>query len=510
VLPNPAMTANIPRWTFNRIFFVLAIEFTLLSIVNVPSIFSFDNWAFGDRGAELTIQYLARAGYSPGVDFFYHYGLLPILAGKLWFGALGITPSTCFAAMFVCELFIVRGMARFAVALQLSPIGIAFLLAAFPLAIMQPSYPTLAHSIEALLLCNALAEQAAGKHSRALALVSAAVFAKPSLAYVFGLLLLIVITWKSRQDKGSLSKEFLSLIFPAAATASVLAITLATIYGPRALLRTVTPIRGAMIYRLLNFGVGSVPRFLHPSGVGIHFYLGTAAGLWGLGSLWLIACALVSIPSSWNRSGVQAAKEVIVTCALLHLAFIFLAFGNAFSWAYYSYILVMGIAATSVWQYFPRYVVGALAILAVTSQESRWVSAFRQWRTTAPSQDTAGLWASQDERAEWQDVMHAVAQHSNSRTGCENPEMLSYEGGVQLIVPGFAKPVTAYFLHGLPPDQGSQAKAAQLANASLTIVPEVVQVAENPPIDRTLLTNLQPIFKGRFFSVYRRPGCGSN
>ena len=507
------MTANIPRWNFNRLFFVFALESTVLCIVSVPSIFSFDNWAFGDQGSELTIQYLAREGYRPSVDFFYHYGLLPILAGKIWFGAFGITPLACFAAMFVCGLFMVRGLARFAVALELTPVGIVFLIASFPLAIL-PAYPHLAHSIEALLFCNALAEQASGKHSRALALVTAAVFAKPSLAYVFGLLLLLIIAWQARVDKGSPSRQFLLLILPAASIASILSITLAIVYGPRALLKTVVPITGALLYRLLNYGPGSVTRFLHPAGVGINYYLGTVAGFWGLGTIWLVGCGVLSMFILWNRSSsdrdVQAAKEIVVTCALLHLAFIFLAFGNPFSWAYYSYILVMGIAATSVWQYFPRFAVGAIAILAVTCQKSRAISAFKQWHEMAPSQATAGLWASPDERAEWQHVMRAIGQHSNSRTGCEKAEMLSYEGGVELLVPGFAKPVTAFFLRGLPPDHGNEAKAGRLANASLIVVPEVVQVPENPPIDRTLMANSQPVFNGKLFGVYRKPGCDSN
>ena len=275
------MTANSPRWNFNRLFFIFAIEFTVLCIVSVPSILSFDNFAFGDQGSELTIQYLVRAGNRPAVDFFYHYGLLPILAGSIWFGVLGLTPLAYIAASFVCGLLMVRGLARFAVALELTPIGIAFLIASFPLAIM-PAYPHLAHSMEALLFCNALAEQAAGKHSRALALVTAAVFAKPSLAYVFGLLLLFVIAWKAGQDKGSPSRQFFMLIAPAASTASILTITLAIVYGPRALLKTVMPITGALLYRLLNYGPGSVTEFLHPSGVriAITWARSRASGVW--------------------------------------------------------------------------------------------------------------------------------------------------------------------------------------------------------------------------------------
>ena len=506
------MTANIPRRNFNRLFLIFALEFTVLCIVSVPSTFSFDNWAFGDYGSELTIQYLSREGYRPSIDFFYHYGLLPILAGNVWFGALGITPIAYFAASFLCGLLMARGLARFAVALELTPVGIAFLIASLPLAIL-PAYPHLAHSIEAVLFCNALAEQASGKHSRALALVTAAVFAKPSLAYVFGLVLLSIIALQARHDKGSLSRQFFQLILPAACTASILTITLAIVYGPQALLKTVMPIKGAFLYKLVNYGLGSVARFLHPPGVEINFYLGTITGFWGLGSFWLIVCGALLFPTLWNRSNgdrsVQAAKEIVVTSSLLHLAFIFLAFGNPFSWQYYSYILVMGVAATSVWQHFPRYAVGALAILAVTGQKSRAISAFKQWHETASSQDTAGLWASPDERAEWQGVMRAIAQHPNSRTSCEKPQMLSYEGGVELLVPGFAKPVTVFFLRGLPPDQGSEAEVRRLANASMIVVPEVVEVPENPPIDRTLVANSQPVFNGKFFSVYQKPDCAS-
>jgi len=200
VIRQQELSADIPRSDFARLFLVFAVEYAVLSIVHVPRTFSFDGWAFGDQGAGLTIQYLAREGYRPVVDFFYMYGLLPLLAGRAWFGAFGITPFTWFAAMFVCGLFMVRALARFAAASRLPPIGIAFLILALPFAIL-PIYPQLAHSMEALLLCNALAEQAADKHSRALALATAASFAKPSLAYAYGLLVLLIIMRKCWQNR---------------------------------------------------------------------------------------------------------------------------------------------------------------------------------------------------------------------------------------------------------------------------------------------------------------------
>lgn len=58
-----------------------------LRLIPIPS-FTF---AFNDGGANLTVQYLMSRGLVPSVDFGYHYGLLPLLMGKLWFWLFGLS-----------------------------------------------------------------------------------------------------------------------------------------------------------------------------------------------------------------------------------------------------------------------------------------------------------------------------------------------------------------------------------------------------------------------------------
>src|SRR6202043_881867 len=63
------------------LFFLFSIELIALMIARLPETMNFEAFAFGDRGANLTLQYLVAHGYRPAIDFGYHYGLLPILVG---------------------------------------------------------------------------------------------------------------------------------------------------------------------------------------------------------------------------------------------------------------------------------------------------------------------------------------------------------------------------------------------------------------------------------------------
>ena len=70
--------------------------------------------------------------------------------------------------------------------------GIALVVVAMPWAALA-SYINLTHAIEATLICHALAEHALGRRSRALALLTACLFVKPAMAYIYGLLLVLLI-----------------------------------------------------------------------------------------------------------------------------------------------------------------------------------------------------------------------------------------------------------------------------------------------------------------------------
>ncbi len=92
----------------------------------------FDRFAIFDSGGELAIQDLIRRGFRPGVDFGYLYGLLPLLAGRLWYGLAGLTTETYRALVMACMLFSAWGMARFAVYRRVGVAGIALLASAIP------------------------------------------------------------------------------------------------------------------------------------------------------------------------------------------------------------------------------------------------------------------------------------------------------------------------------------------------------------------------------------------
>ncbi len=173
---------NVPRPCFPKLAVLLSLEVIVLNIIFLPSTMNFNFWAFYDQGANLVVQYLIRAGYRPAVDFGYPYGLLPLPFGRVWFDTFGATPAACLAAMALCAVLVAWALARIATTAQVGLSGIALFVIALPLAIPLPA-PNLAHALEAALLRNALAEQAAARRGRALAFAAAA-FTKPSMPTV--------------------------------------------------------------------------------------------------------------------------------------------------------------------------------------------------------------------------------------------------------------------------------------------------------------------------------------
>ena len=161
-------------------------------LVQLPVGLDFSSFVFMDQGANLTVQRLLDRGRIPTIDFGYHYGLLPLLIGRLWFALLGRTPQAYAGAMLIFDLLITWGLARCAYALRAGPAGIALIILTM-MATTLVSYINLAHACEATLICHAMAEHASGRRPRALAFLTACLFVKPAMAYVYGLLLVLLI-----------------------------------------------------------------------------------------------------------------------------------------------------------------------------------------------------------------------------------------------------------------------------------------------------------------------------
>lgn len=177
---------------------VYALEVIAIGLLRIPHDLGLFMFAFGDRGSWLVAQYLTAHGARPTIDFGFPYGLLPLLFGRAWFAMFGLTPTAFNAAMMTGGVAMAFGMARFANAMRLNRVGQLLIVLALPVAI-QSSMPRLSHLLEAVALCLAIGEHARGNRGAALALATAACFAKAALGYLYGFLLIVSIVAHCRR-----------------------------------------------------------------------------------------------------------------------------------------------------------------------------------------------------------------------------------------------------------------------------------------------------------------------
>jgi hypothetical protein len=406
---------------------LFCVETLAYALVRLPTDLGFDANAFGDRGDFLSISYLVAHGSRPAVDFGYHWGLVPIMLAQAWFALFGATPQANEAIMVICAMVVAVAMARMAAALRLGPLGIILLIVALPFAF--PTF-TLTYALEAALLSNALAEQAAQRRSTALALTTATCFVNPSMAYLYGLVLLLGLLWETWRpfDAGGTSNDWsriLHAVMPAAITATVLIIVLSALFGPLALVKTILPLAGMAAHRnqASGFFRGVGRDFWYQPHLGLPFYLFTVVGFWIAATLWLVVAGLragrklLSAPRAWDTF--NAADEIVLTCAILHVTFVIAFFGSAVSWRYYCYIVVMGVAATSIRDLAAARIVSLLSCLALFGHVSHFAELKTQWRTMTPSPVTAGMWATPEGAggARYRRPSRAAADRDGMRSG---------------------------------------------------------------------------------------------
>jgi hypothetical protein len=497
-MTSPDPTRRFP--TFAVLFSLFSLELIAISIARLPESMRFDRYAFCDHGANLTLQYLISKGLRPSIDFGYHYGLLPALVGHVWFAVLGATPQAYQLAMGVFSIIFAWALAKILVQLKIGSVGLALTIVALGYA-YQATYINFAHAIEAALLSHALAEQACGRRGNALLLASVSVFAKPSMGYLYSLLLLVLIIRQLVADGFSFRRWF-SALAPTAIVFVSLAVVLVGTYGFPAFYHTVFPIEGAVSYKALNFGITRAGRELwDPKGTPWIFYFIDVSGFWIAGTIFLFCTTAYQI--CWTYLGKISStrrSEIIITCAILHLAFVALFFGNQWSWIYYSYVLVIGCAiAVEFGKTTLRFglVLCALAFFSWTDV-AYWT--YRWGRTTEPNVATAGLWAPVDERTEWLTVL--------SKVRGQKTVLLSTMGAAELLFPGFEEPVSLYLTKGLMATADVERKIAQISKADIVVVPSNTigscsGVPQAPEFDAAM-KEFELQMSGKYFDVYQR------
>jgi hypothetical protein len=482
---------------------LFAVETLTVDFFSLPSHLSFNHFAFGDGGFNLTVQFLVRQGYTPVIDFGFPYGALSLLFGQAWFALFGLTPAAYFASIVVCDVIFALSLARFANRLKLHGPAIALILAALPFAILLTI--TFAHALERVLLSSALAEHAAGKRANSLALATAAIFTKPSMGYVYGLLLLLFMLRASRPLSYHSIYQYIRSLMPAAITGLCLAVLLSAVYRVPVVVQALFPITAHDSYRANNFGFfGAGSAFWYFPGVHLGYYLGTGVSFWFGATILIIfgGCyvALRLLHGSKGNESLDLNYELVMNCAVMQTAFIAFFFGSNASWTSYAYIPMMGVAAMCGWANTLSCAGWALVLIGAVGQKSMLTDNFHRWREMAPSRETAGMWAMPDEHREWVQILGIIDDHSAIA--------LVGDGAVQLLFESFGKPVVGSFIHGQTTSGELARGLRQLAGSSVAVVP---RVAENSgflkawPEFSDALSGWSVVWRSPNFIVYERP-----
>ena len=496
--PTPRRLAGVSALTA-----LFAAEILAISALKLPQGLRFKYVAFEDLGGNLIVWRALGEGLRPAVDFYYPYGLLPLLVCRAWFDVFGGTPGASFAMGVACNLLIAWALARLVVALRVPATGVALLVACLPQCIRY-SYLNLTHGLEAVLLCHALASHAAGKRGAALALVTACAFVKPTMAYVYGFLLLVLILRDLIRRRALSRPELFAALGPACLVGVALAALVVAGFGVRPALAAQFPVRGGLHYKLLNYGFfrGTGRAFLRPSGAGPGYYAGTIAGFWAVATLTLLAGG---IASAWRlaRGGGGVRDEVVATCAALHAAFVCLFYGHSWDWINYVSILLIGLLAMigrgRVWTIAAAF----LTLVALVGLRSSARDTASSWTMTARSPTTAGLWAEADEREEWGRVL--------ALTEGREPLLLKLSGCGEMLFPGFRGTSTWYLeprlIGPLAPAAEIDRVVSRIEAARAVVVAHdgTPDLAEYPRF-HAALAGSRRVMRGRFFDVYSRGG----
>jgi hypothetical protein len=489
------------RWRLMLAFAAFSIELALLLVLYRPVIFGFDNYMFRDWGANLTLPYLISHGFRPIVDFGYNYGLLTVFLSDAWFRVFGATPYSCQAAMLLAAIAIAWAFARAAVYLDVSYYKWAFFVVMLPFG-ARLAYANLAHSIDAALMANAIVEHLRGRRASALVLSTAAVFARPAVGLVYGLILVATIVWRSRNDWRTIVRELL----PAAATATFLALFFGVLYGPESLLRTILPINGMNNYRAAHAGFfkSNGRSFYYFPNVSFGFYIGGPTGVWIACVLWLFVNAGIAAKRLFkNEGGIR--DEVVLSCVLVHTTFVLFMFGPPSTWTYCSYILVLGvIIANQTPLRLSRTVISLMVVLGLLSNKTELVGLRRLYATTQPLSQAYGLWAMRNEVVEWDHALDLVRGHRTA--------LLLELGAGAVIAPELEKPAAFIMTAGHALEPELQRQIGQMRHVEFILSPiSSVEDVEGPSYGHVLeyypelareLDRDKVIYKGEYFVVF--------
>ncbi|MGC2659868.1 MAG: hypothetical protein WA324_18065 [Bryobacteraceae bacterium] len=445
-----------------------------------PLIASFDGFAFRDNGSFLKLDHLLDKHLKIGVDVGYPYGFLPILVQRFYSGFFGSGPWQMIGFQLIYAVLNALFWVLLLLEVEFSWARIALLIAFQSFLII--GLPTPAHGLMQLSIIFALYFLLKERLDLALLVAAIGSLALPTIPIPLAAIvsLVILLHWLAAKDRhwSQLVRRFVPAVLGYLA---VLAILIAK-FGRASVLPSLLPLRGAAHYKIMNYGfVREGRNFWDPAGANYRYYLGNHAGIWILSSLLLLAYALACSVRMFHLRRLRGVPLIVVTCAILHVTFVSLGFGGAFSSVYYEPLLAIGLLLGICEFHTPR-VRGVIALCLLvfgvlgSFQEGRFE--LRKWRDDHASAETANLFASESVRREWVQVLDLAARH--------RVFVLSVGGGLDTLYPQVGWSQSWFLLPGITTPRGNQFVVDQMREA------DVVAEATDEPI---ILTKIDPVWR---------------
>jgi hypothetical protein len=360
------------------------------------------------------------------------------------------------------------------------------------------------YALEAILLINALAEIARGRVDIALAFATAAIFVKPSMAYVIGLAL-VLIAMSGTAASGRWGR--LRRLRIAVMVGFALLLCFLCVYGVHSLLYSLSPAAGAALYREYHLGFFRSGRVLwNPAKHNLAYYIGTETGFYLLGvlSLTLFSVALTVRSLSFRNRAIPPLHQCILVTAFCLMCYLL---GFFASW-YYTFLLSIGLAsgitacASADSPFGPRWArnlwIFMIGLLAVTSNYTLLREVIPAWRDTRFPGPAAvyGCAATSQQILEWQKCL------ADSSAG---PRVILSGSAIDVIDPTLDAMPTVFPLRGVVTRNEVDHGASRINAVQYVIVPKDLYPMDNWPEFSAALRNFKLGFEGQFFRLLVRP-----
>ncbi len=429
-----------------QLFGVLAFLNLALNAAILPYHFNYRHYFCGDAGSSLMATHMVSQGVTPWLDFNYYYGFGTLWLNQGWFSLFGYHPVANYALNMLCLLLVTFGTADMLVTMGWNRnkvlCGLALLLSPY---LFCFCWFTTAHTLEAALVILSLSHALRRSYTISLLLATLALLVKPSIAYFVGLYIVIMMLtdrqtpW--RQHLGLVVRQMLpSLLLLVGYSAYVL-----FAWGPLVYVNSLLPLSGMAGYQQSACGFfnrGTLFWLPPMDNVWqlLEHYLLTPAGLWVAGTLFLSCHTIVTLLRWLSTRTLTLADQCVVIFGTLHLIFIFILFGNEWSWTYEPFLLLFGTSAVlSRYARLTMLFLPLLAALVVCSLTRTAQAAHFGWTETASFADRHYLFMTAQTHQDLQTLEKQAAQHPTLFMG--------RQGAPGLLLKGVAATPTWAFMH---------------------------------------------------------------